>query len=97
MFRKDSNKATKWYRNSYKCATRSSHVVLVCSIRAIFFGSIPVFEFFLAGNCVKDIGEVFVIDEAAYVVLRGMGIRALLAVLFDADTKIVGESDVQTS
>jgi hypothetical protein len=40
---------------------------------------------------------VFVIDQAADVVFRGVGAEALFAMLFDAEADVVGESYIETA
>jgi len=40
---------------------------------------------------------MFVVDEATDVVFRGVGARAFLAVLFDSEADVVGESYVETA
>jgi hypothetical protein len=62
-----------------------------------FLGAVPVLQFFFACDGIWDLGEVFVIDEAADVVFCGVGAEALFTVLADAEADVVGESYIETA
>jgi hypothetical protein len=61
------------------------------------FRSVPVFQFFFAVDGVQDVGEVFVVDEAAYVVFGGVGSGPFFSVLLQAEADVVGETYVETA
>jgi len=56
---------------------------------------IPVFEFLFAGYRVEDVGEVFVIDEAVYVVTGGECAGSFSLVLRHAYANVVCHPDVK--
>jgi hypothetical protein len=59
--------------------------------------SVPVFQFFFAVDGVQDVGEVLVVDEAAYVVFGCVGSGSLFSVLLYAEANVVGETYVETA
>ena len=59
--------------------------------------SVPVFQFFFAVDGVQDVGEVLVVDEAAYVVFGGVGSGSFFSVLLRAEADVVGETYVETA
>ncbi len=58
---------------------------------------VPVFQFFFAVDGVQDVGEVLVVDEAAYVVFGGVGSWSFFSVLLQAEVDVVGETYVETA
>jgi hypothetical protein len=61
-----------------------------------FLGSVPVLQFFFAGDCVVDVVELLDVDEARDVVAGGKSTWTQFAVLEDSSPEIIGYANVES-
>ena len=59
-----------------------------------FLVTVPIFQLFLSGYGVENIGEVLVVDETMDVVVRGIGPGAVFTVLRNTGKNVIGETYV---